>query len=501
MDNYNEVTDSVVEEIKDIIGDKHTLTAATERANRAAVPAPFPLHKWEDHMPEVAVLPRTTEEIADIVKLANQHKIPVVPRGGGTGLSDGARPEHHGIVVDTKRMQEIKEIDEVNNTVTVQPGRNLKELNEELYEYGLWHPDDPSSYRVATVGGRTGTSGLSLISGAYGHTRDLVVSQEVVLPTGEIVRVGDGPAKKVRKSSTGFDVDHLFIGHEGTLGLTTELTLELYPRAEAEFSAFFGFETFDDAYKASVNLGNADLKTLAALVIFDEQKIQYLRRDDEAYIPQAENVNTVIETAAYGNEAEVPGARDKIMEILGEKGTYLGEEISEGDWASRHDRYSLPLHGRTSKGEVAAYTWHMEDAAMPRSSIKEIREQFHDAVEEFRHEYPDLIDDWGCFMYVSNPYKSWGDYLVEFDIGVREDELDEEKWQEWVNLQEKLGEIILDLDGSLTSCHGATRDGVDHLIREEFKDGKFDIMKKIKRTLDPHNIMNPGKYQLDSAYE
>lgn len=501
IENYNEVTDTVIEKIREIVGEEYTLTAATERANRSAVPAPFPVHKWEDYMPEVAVLPETTEEVAEIVTLANEHKIPVVPRGGGTGLSDGARPEHHGIVVDTKRMEKITEVDEVNNTVTVQPGKNLKELNEELREYGLFHPDNPSSYRVATVGGRTGTSGLSLINGAYGHTRDLVISQEVVLPTGEVVRVGDGPAKKVRKSSTGFDVDHMFIGHEGTLGLTTELTLELHPRPEAEFSAFFGFESFDEAYEATGDLGDADLRSLGSVVMFDEQKVQFLRRDDEAYIPQPDSINAVVEATAYGNEAEVSGARDEIMEILGENATYLGEELSEGDWASRHDRYSLPLHGRTSGGDVAPYTWHMEDGAMPRSSLKEIRHRFHDAVKEFRQDHPDLVDDWGCFMYCSNPYKSWGDYLVEIDVGLREDELNEEKWQDWVDLQEKLGEIILDLDGSLTSCHGATRDGVDHLIREEFKDGKFEIMKKIKRTLDPNNIMNPGKYQLDSAYE
>ena len=156
--------------------------AARRVFNRARVPAPFPAHRWEDHIPSAVVLPTSAEQISEVVKLANRHGIPVVPRAGGTGLTDGAVPLRHGIVVDIKLMNQIHEIDHANRTVTVGPGINMLKLNEELRKHGYIYPDDPASYPCSLVGGRIGTSGWSLIGGRYGHTRDLVISFEIVLP-------------------------------------------------------------------------------------------------------------------------------------------------------------------------------------------------------------------------------------------------------------------------------------------------------------------------------
>ena len=123
----------------------------------------------------------------------------------------------------------------------------MLKLNEELRTHGVIYPDDPASYPCSLVGGRIGTSGWSLIGGRYGHTRDLVISFQIVLPTGELIEVGDGGGRKLRKSSTGFQLKHLFMGHQGTLGIVTEATLELVPRPEVEFSAFFAYPDFDTA--------------------------------------------------------------------------------------------------------------------------------------------------------------------------------------------------------------------------------------------------------------
>lgn len=499
---YSEVNDTIIDTIRRIIGDEHTLTSKSERAIRASSAAPFPIHKWEEYVPSVVALPGSTEEVAAIVKLANKHKIPVVPRGGGTGLADGAVPDKKGIMIDLKRMRHILEIDTVDRTVTVQPGINMQNLNRELKEVGMWFPDDPASYAVSVVGGRIGANGFSLINGVGGHTRDLVISQEVVLPTGEIIRVGDGPAKKIRKSSSGFPVDQLFFGHQGTLGITTEATLECFPRQEVEFPAFFGFESYEDGYEALGEIGLTGLKTLGGAVLFDEQKIQYLRRDDEAFIPQPERLKSVVATVLYGTESEVSGARDTLM-AAAEKanGWYLGEELSEGDWASRHDRYAIPFHGRTSDGQVSPYSWHCEDAAINYSQLPKVKEKWHELVAETRSEYPDLVDDWGMFFYTSNPFKPWGDYLVEIDIGIREEELDEESWEAWKDLAEGIAQTSIDVGGSITSCHGSTRAGQEHLVVDEIGEGQFTLMKQVKRALDPNNIMNPGKYMLDEAYE
>ena len=129
-------------------------------------------------------------------------------------------------------MNEIKEIDLTDRTVTVGTGINMLKLNERLKRHGVMYPDDPASYPCSIVGGRIGTGGWSLLGGRYGHTRDLVISMQVVLPTGDIVEVGEGGGRKLRHSSTGFNLKQLFTGHQGTLGICTEATLELAPRPE-----------------------------------------------------------------------------------------------------------------------------------------------------------------------------------------------------------------------------------------------------------------------------
>ena len=214
-------------------------------------------------MPDVAVLPRTAQEVSEVVKLANRLRIPVVPRAGGTGLSDGAVPLRGGILVDVKLMNRIHEIDLVDRTVTVGPGINMLKLNEELKRHGVFYPDDPASYPCSLVGGRIGTGGWSLLGARFGHTRENVVSMEVVLPTGEIVEIGDGGGRKLRKSSTAFNLKQLFTGHQGTLGICTEATLELAPRPEVEFAAFFAFDDYMKAWETTGVLTKSGLATLA----------------------------------------------------------------------------------------------------------------------------------------------------------------------------------------------------------------------------------------------
>ena len=137
---------AVVAELEAILAEPGAvLTNLSNRLNRSRVPAPFPVHRWAEHMPDLAVLPKTAQEVSEVVKLANRLKIPIVPRAGGTGLSDGAVPLRGGILVDVKLMNKIHEIDLVDRTVTVGPGINMLKLNEELRPYGVFYPDDPAS--------------------------------------------------------------------------------------------------------------------------------------------------------------------------------------------------------------------------------------------------------------------------------------------------------------------------------------------------------------------
>ena len=178
-------------------------------------------------------------------------------------------------------MNEIKEVDLADRSVTVGPGISMMKLNEELSKYGVFHPDTPASYPCSLVGGRIACSGFSLLGTRFGHSRDLVMSFEIVLPTGEIIRVGDGGGKKIRKSSTGYHLKHLFMGHQGTLGIVTEATLEVVPKPEAEFAAFFAFDDYLKAHRTVYHIVTSGIATLAGTVLFDEKKVEYLRRDDE----------------------------------------------------------------------------------------------------------------------------------------------------------------------------------------------------------------------------
>ena len=366
------VDEGVIEELRAIIGDDdRVLPGLSSRVNRTRVPAPFPVHRWADHMPDVAILPRTAEEVSEVVKLANRLRIPIVPRAGGTGLSDGAVPLRGGILVDVKLMNQIHEIDLVDRTVTVGPGINMLKLNEELKRHGVFYPDDPASYPCSLVGGRIGTGGWSLLGARFGHTRDNILSMQVVLPTGEIAHIGEGGGRKLRKSSTGLTIKHLFTGHQGTLGITTQATLELAPRPEMEFAAFFAFADYASAWETTGLITKSGLATLAGCVLFDEWKLSYLRRDDEAYIPQPDSVQCVVAVALYGTAAEVRPASEVIMTL----GRQLGGKLPRRRDLRR--RLGLPprplrhpaARPRRSTGQAVPMSWHCEDAALNYSQL------------------------------------------------------------------------------------------------------------------------------------
>lgn len=491
---------AVVDELVAICGEENVLTGKSALFNRARVPAPFPLHRWEEHIPQAVVLPTSTEQVSEVVKLANRARVPVVPRAGGTGLSDGAVPLRHGILVDIKRMDRILEIDVEDRTVTVQPGINMMKLSQRLQPLGFIYPDDPASYPCSLVGGRIGTSGFSLIGARYGHTRDLVISFEIVLPTGEVIRVGDGGGRKVRKSSSGYQLKHLFMGHQGTLGIVTEATLELVTRPEAEFSAFFSYPSYRDAWEATADFSRSGLATLAGVVLFDDQKVAYLRRDDEAWIPSPDWVKSIVAVAMYGQKDELRAGAKQIMRIAKANGsTYAGDEISQGDWWSRHDRYATPLHGRTRSGQAVLMSWHCEDAAITHSQLPAVREKWHRIVDGLRERF-DTFDDWGMFSYTNGAFRPGGDYLTEIDVGIWEQRYDDEMWAAWVDAKREIARVAIEHGGSISSCHGSCREGEVDLLPLELGGG-FDVMKKVKRVLDPNNVMNPGKYLLDQAYE
>ena len=176
---------------------------------------------------------------------------------------------------------------------------------------------------------------------------------------------------------------------------------------------------------------------------------------------------------------------------------YLGDEISEGDWAARHDRYATPLHGRTRNNQVVPMSWHCEDAAIPYTALPQVKRDWHEIVARLRERF-DAFDDWGMFFYTSSDNGT--DFLTEIDVGIWEQQLDDEMWSAWVDAKRDIAAATLAVDGSISACHGACREGEVDLVPQEMGGG-YDVMLAVKRALDPNNIMNPGKYGLDRAYQ
>ena len=266
--------DGVIDELTAICGPEHVFTGRSALFNRTRVPAPFPAHKWEDHIPSAVVLPTSAEQVSEVVKLANRHGIPVVPRAGATGLTDGAVPLRHGILVDIKLMNQILEIDHGEPHRDRRPGDQHAQAQRGVAQARLHLPGRPGVLPV--LAGRGTDRHQRLVADRrpirpHPRSRDLVRDRAAERRGRSASATAAAP--KVRKSSSGYQLKHLFMGHQGTLGIVTEATLELVPRPEAEFSMFLAFEDYLDAWRAIGELARSGVATLAGVVLFDEWKL------------------------------------------------------------------------------------------------------------------------------------------------------------------------------------------------------------------------------------
>jgi len=486
--------EKAIEELKERIGEHNVLTSMFERVPRAMAHCVFPIHKWREYIPDAVVTPESTEDVVEVVKVANKYKIPIVPRSGGSGLSDGVVPLKRGIVVDLLKMNKILEIDLENCTATVEAGVSLDELGRELLKYGYIYPDYPASRHSAFVCARIATNGWSYICGRYGHTEDLVVGFEVVLPTGEIVQIRRGGGK-IMKSSTGYNLKSLFFGSQGTLGIITKATVEIFPAPEVECPAYWGFKNFESAYKALGALQKSGVACAGGWGLYDEKRVEFYRRDLPVYMDLPENFKVVVFWHLYGNEDEVEVARKRLFRICENAGgTFLGKEFSENAWFGRHETSVPPIHGRKN-GMVVPMVWVMEDPAVNYTEIPKLKESWHRIIAKYG------FDDWGL-LFASNRKSKQGEYLAGIMIGVDETEFLEnpKRWDEYVSCRRELMLVALDAGCSLSAAHGPVEEGKVELVKKELGDEAFKLMLKIKKLLDPNNIMNPGKFMLDLAY-
>lgn len=417
-------------------------------------------------IPGAVLFPQTTEQVQGIVKLCRENKVPIYPRGAGTCLSGGPVPLSKGVVISFQRMNKILEIDTDNLTATVQPGVVVATLNAEVAKYGLIYPPDPGSMSVATIGGTVAENAGGLRGLKYGVTKHYVMGMEVVLPTGEVFRFGGKTVKNV----TAYDFTGLFVGSEGTLGIITEVILKLIPAPKYRKSMIAFFDTLEDAGQTVTDIIRAHVIP-ATLEIMDNMTIRTVENFAKVGLPTDAAALLLIEVDGNGKDGVEEEATKVIEVIQKNKGTYkVAETDQERDnlWAAR--RAALPALAQVKPATV------LEDATVPRTKIVDMLR----AIQEIAKKYNLTI---GTFGHA-------GDGNLHPTILV--DPMDKDEMARLDKAIDEIFEAALKLGGTLSGEHGI---GIakKKYLKNEIGSSGIEVMKRLKKALDPDNILNPGK--------
>ncbi|MCY7778872.1 glycolate oxidase subunit GlcD [Bacillus haynesii] len=417
-------------------------------------------------MPDAVIAPRSKEEVSQIVKICNTHRIPIVPRGSGTNLCAGTCPTEGGIVLLFKHMNRILEIDEENLTITVQPGVITLDLIHAAEEKGLFYPPDPSSMKISTIGGNINENSGGLRGLKYGVTRDYVMALEVVLANGDIIRTGG----KLAKDVAGYDLTRLFVGSEGTLGIITEATLKLIPAPETKKTVLALYQDIDSAAQTVSNI-IAHKIIPTTLEFLDQPTIQVI--EDFAKIGLPVHAKAVLLIEQDGTEEAV--RRDiAVIEEICKKGNAVSVQTAQTESEAENLREAR----RTALSALARLkpTTILEDATVPRSEIAEMVK----AINTIAEKHQISICTFG--------HAGDGNLHPTCTTDVRNS-------QEMKRVEQAFEDIFkkaVELGGTITGEHGVGEMKAPYL---ELKLGKAGIaaMKAVKQALDPNNIMNPGK--------
>ncbi|HEX9907067.1 MAG TPA: FAD-binding oxidoreductase [Thermoplasmata archaeon] len=413
------------------------------------------------YFPDLVVLPGTTGEVQAVVKLTAKHKIPLLPKGGGSNRTGMLVPERGGIVLDTIKMNRVLEVSVPNLYVTVQPGITLKDLEERLEEHGLALNQEQGSFKVATVGGSISTAGFGRKHQKYGTISDRVMSLEVVLPDGRILRTGP----KVLYTSTGYRLSQLFIGAEGTLGVITEATLRVEPVPEAKGLVMGFFDDFSHAFEAAGKVTGSGV-TFAGAEVYE--------LSDSMSLGAPEGKHGVFCVSLEGTKGEVEAETEFIRRIILESG---GAIASDEAARQQFEKYTIQWCGLRA---VVGF----EDDFMPYIPAKRA-EEFYDKV------WNDIMPRYGISPSEDGKYGAdIGRYRMLYGRFIIPD--GEVGWENYRKAFREILELAINLGGSIAGCAGI---GIKHTddLPLEYSDAALDLMWRIKKALDPDDIMNPGK--------
>lgn len=421
-------------------------------------------------LPHIVIKPRTAEEISGIMKICNAHKIPVTPRGAGTGLSGGALPHLGGVVISFERMNSILEIDERNLQVTTEPGVITEVLQNAVKEKGLFYPPDPSSRGSCFIGGNIAENSGGPKAVKYGVVKDYVLNLQVVLPTGEIIWTG----ANVLKNATGYNLTQLIVGSEGTLGLVTKIVLRLIPHPKYELLMLVPFNDLENAGAAVSAIFRAGF-TPSALELVEADALRIVSKFvDNNSVEIGENVAAHLIIEVDGNDTEV------LMKEMEYIATVLedfncGEIYFAEDESQKAELWKL--RRRVAEAvKLAGYTIE-EDTVVPRASLPALIK----GVKELRSMYNfDAV----CYGHAGD-----GNLHVRIKKAGSIYSLDN---QEVIPALKALFSLVKSMGGTISGEHGIG------LIQKEYMPIVFDevtigLMRNIKKAFDPNNILNAGK--------
>ena len=414
--------------------------------------------------PAAVVFAQSTQDVADTVRLASEHEVPVIPYGAGSSLEGHLLAVQGGISLDVSRMNQVLSIDADDLTVTVQPGISRKTLNEAVKHTGLFFPIDPGA--DASIGGMCSTRASGTNAVRYGTMRENVLALQVVTPSGEVIRTGT----RAKKSSAGYDLTRLYVGSEGTLGVITEVTLRLYPLPEAISAAICSFPSVEAAVRTVIQTIQLGVP-IARVELIDAQSVACLNRYSKLTLRE----EPLLLMEFHGTPASVQEQAQTVQGIAREFGGQDFEwavtpEERTRLWSARHNALFAALQSRPGARPINT------DTCVPISRLADCILETIAEVEA------------SGIPYFLVGHVGDGNFHVGFLI-------DPKVPQERViaeDLNHKLVARTLRMGGTCSGEHGVGLHKMGFLL-DETGAGAVEVMRSIKRALDPKNIMNPGK--------
>jgi glycolate oxidase len=450
----------VLASLREIVGAENVLVdeARVEPYAQDAVKEKFP--------PEAVLLPASAEEVSRILRLANERRFPVTARGGGVGYTGGAVPVEGGVVVGTDRMNRIREINADDLYAVTEPGVTTYALQQAVESRGLFYPPDPASYKNSYVGGNIAENAGGIRSAKYGVTKHYVLGLEVVLPTGEIVRAGG----RVTKNVVGFDLTGLLCGSEGMLGIITEATLKLLPLPEATRTVRATFRTMREACACVPRFNRAKVVPVAVEVL-DRNSIEAV--ETEFAFGFGDEAGALLLVSVDGHAEDVERDSLIVERVVRDGGGFDVVRSRTRDEEEKLWDVRRALSPAIKKFGTMKFN---EDVVVPRSRVPELVER----VVEIGKRFDTFVVNFG--------HAGDGNIHVNFMC----DRDDGEAMKRAREAVRETFAVAIDLGGTISGEHGIGYVKAPYLSMA-LDAATIEMMKKIKRALDPNGILNPGK--------